>query len=145
MNVVCLCGRIVRDPETRQTQNGMSVVKFNLAVNRIGKDAGADFISCVAFSKQAEFISKYFIKGMKMDLTGHIQTGSYNDKNGNKVFTTDVVVDHAAFGESRKAAAAEGIIDGGSQPRQQRQSKPLDEDPTFLQVPEDDLEGLPFE
>ena len=106
MNTVCLAGRVVRDPDYRQ--NGDSgVVKFSIAVDRRFKNADGkydcDFINCVAFKNTADFIAKYFTKGMRIGVTGRIQTGSYTNKEGVKVYTTDVVVDNAEFMESKKS------------------------------------------
>lgn len=142
MNQICITGRLTRDPESRMTQSGKEVVNFCVAVNRVGKDAGADFINCVAFGKQAEVIGKYFIKGMKIDLSGRLQTGSYTDKNGNKVYTCDVVAERVEFGESRKAAAAEGVVEA---PKQERTGRKMESDDSFMYVPDDGGEGLPFE
>lgn len=98
MNLVALIGRLTKDPETRYTtgDNQMAVCRFTLAVDRIGKDKGADFIGCVAFGKTAEVIGKYMSKGRQMAVTGHIQTGSY-EKDGQKRYTTDVIVDRMEF------------------------------------------------
>lgn len=98
MNSVILIGRLTKDPETRYTtgDNQMAVCRFTLAVDRIGKDKGADFIGCVAFGKTAEVIGKYMSKGRQMAVTGHIQTGSY-EKDGQKRYTTDVIVDRMEF------------------------------------------------
>lgn len=107
MNNVSLTGRFVRDPEVRYTDGGTSVARFTLAVDRAYKQEGgpsADFISCVAFGKTAEFIEKYFYKGMKMEVSGRIQTGSYTNQDGNKVYTTDVVAAQVGFAESKTAA-----------------------------------------
>lgn len=141
MNVIALSGRLVRDPNMQQS----GVCRFCVAVNRHTKDGGADFINCVAFGKQAEFVSKYFFKGMKIDLTGHLQIGNYTNKDGQRVNTADVIVDHAEFGESRKAAASEGLVEGDES--QTRTGKPMEEEPSFMQIPDDgsELEGLPFE
>lgn len=106
MNSVQLVGRFTRDPDVRYTDSGTSIARFNLAVDRIYKRDGeqnADFISCVAFGRTAEFIEKYFFQGMKMGMTGRIQTGSYTNKDGQKVYTTDVVADHVEFVESKSA------------------------------------------
>lgn len=116
MNKVCLAGRLTRDPNIRYSQNESHtcVARFTLAVNRKfrNKDDSsqqdADFISCVAFGKTAEFIEKYAKKGMKFDVTGRIQTGSYPDKNGQTVYTTDVVIEDIEFGESKKATEGNG-------------------------------------
>lgn len=98
MNSVILIGRLTKDPETRYTtgDNQMAVCRFTLAVDRIGKDKGADFIGCVAFGKTAEVIGKYMSKGRQMAVNGHIQTGSY-EKDGQKRYTTDVIVDRMEF------------------------------------------------
>jgi len=105
MNSVQLVGRFVRDPEVRYANSGTSIAKFTLAVDRIYKTEGeqnADFISCTAFGKAAEFIEKYFRKGQRIGLTGRIQTGSYTNKDDVKVYTTDVIVDRVEFVESKK-------------------------------------------
>lgn len=107
MNSVQLTGRLTNDPEIIYGNNGSTVAKFSLAVNRRYKQEGqpdADFIRCVAFGRTAEFIEKYFTKGRKMDLNGRIQTGSYTKEDGTKVFTTEVVVENVEFGESKSAA-----------------------------------------
>lgn len=124
-------GRLTRDPDVRYSagDSSMCIARFTLAVNRRGKDAGADFISCIAFGKQGEFVEKYFHKGMKADLTGRIQTGSY-EKDGKKVYTTDVVVEEIEFGESK---AASGNVENGT----------LVGNDGFENVPDDEL-GLPF-
>lgn len=102
-------GRLTRDPEIRysQGQNGeqMAVARFSLAVDRRAKgEASADFPSCVAFSKTAEFIEKFFRQGMKVALEGRLQTGKYTNKDGQTVYTTDVIVENVEFAESKKAA-----------------------------------------
>lgn len=109
MNKVILLGRITRNPETRQAGE-TTVTRFSLAVDRRFKSDGqpsADFPSCVAFGKTAEFISKYFKQGMKIALEGRIQTGSYTNKDGNKVYTTDVIAEAVEFAESKKTDAGE--------------------------------------
>ena len=107
MNRVSLTGRLVKDPDIRYTtgEKATCVARFTIAAERRFKMAGqptADFITCVAFGKTGEFIDKYFTKGMKADIGGRIQTGSYVDKNGDKKYTTDVVVEELEFGESKK-------------------------------------------
>ena len=135
MNKAMLTGRITREPNVRYSQgeNSMCVARFTLAVDRRGKkkdgEQGADFISCVAFGKIGEFVEKYAKKGMKFDVTGHIQTGSYKKKDGQTVYTTDVVVDEIEFGESKNAAGNSG----GNQA--------VTND--WMNVPDDDAE-LPF-
>ena len=104
MNSVQLIGRLTRDPEIRYTDGGASIARFGLAVDRRFKQengADADFINIVAFGKTAEFIEKYFHKGMKIALNGRIQTGSYTDKDGKKVYTTDIVAENVEFCESK--------------------------------------------
>lgn len=133
MNVWNGIGRLTKDPDTRYTTDNMAVTRFTVAVDRYGKDAGADFISCVAFKNTAEFIDKYFHKGMKIGITGHIQTGKYDNKDGKTVYTTDVVVDRAEFVE-KKADAPETI----GQPTE----NPTDE---FMKIPDDIDEEIPFQ
>lgn len=112
MNRVELTGRFTKDPEVRYSQgeNATAVARFTLACDRRSRQEGqqtADFISCVAFGKSAEFIEKHFKKGMKMELCGRIQTGSYTNKDGAKVYTTDVIADEVAFAESKGSATGE--------------------------------------
>lgn len=103
LNKVILMGRITRDLETRQTQNGKLMLKFSIAVDRgSGDSKTTDFINCVAWEKRAEFISKYFGKGNMIAIIGNIKTGSYGDKDGKKVYTTDVWVDEASFTGEKK-------------------------------------------
>lgn len=106
MNKVILMGRLTRDPEVRYSQgeNQTVIVRYSLAVNRRFKREGdpeADFINCVAFGKQAEFAEKYLKKGTKMAITGRIQTGSYTNKDGVKVYTTDVIVEEQEFAKAK--------------------------------------------
>lgn len=117
MNRVILMGRLTRDPEIRYSQgeNSMAIARYTLAVdrrfNRNSSDgATADFISCTAFGKSAEFAERYLRKGIKIAVTGRIQTGSYVNKDGVKVYTTDVIVDDQEFAESKNAS---GNNDGG--------------------------------
>ncbi len=103
MNNVTLLGRLTRDVTVRTASGGLPVARYTLAVDRRFKRDGepeADFISCVAFGRQAEFAKKYFDKGIRICVFGHIQTGSYIDKNGVRVYTTDVVVEHQEFADS---------------------------------------------
>lgn len=104
MNKVILIGRLVRDPEIRWTQESMCVAKLTLAVDRRTKKEGeqsADFISCTAFKKTAEFIDKYIKKGTKIAVEGRWQTGSYTNKEGAKVYTNDCIVEQVEFAESK--------------------------------------------
>ena len=113
LNKVVLCGRLTADPELKQTQNGIGVVSFTIAVNRRftrGADgqnnSQADFISCVAWRQTAEFISRYFKKGSSLCVTGSIQTRTWNDNTGAKRYVTEVVVDEAMFVDSRADGAS---------------------------------------
>lgn len=107
MNKCSLVGRLTRDIDLRYTTGAtqMAVGRFSLAVSRKGKDKGADFISCVAFGKAAETLEKYVKKGHRLGIVGHIQTGSYDHKDGYKVYTTDVIVDEFFFLEAAKKAS----------------------------------------
>lgn len=107
MNNVCLIGRLTADPEIRYTQiENIMVAQFNLAVNRAyakqGEERKADFITIVAWGKTAEFCSKYFRKGQQVGVTGRIETGSYDDKDGKKVYTTKVIAEHVDFADSNR-------------------------------------------
>lgn len=110
MNKVILMGWLTRDPDIRYTQgeNSMAIARYTLAVDRRyrkeGSDQTADFIGCVAFGKQAEFAEKYLYQGIKIVITGRIQTGSYTNKDGQRVYTTDVVVEEQEFAESKAAS-----------------------------------------
>lgn len=114
MNKVILMGRLTRDPEVRYSQGEQStaIARYNLAVDRKFKREGdeqtADFINCVAFGKNGEFAEKYLHKGVKVAVTGRIQTGSYTNKDGQKVYTTDVVVEEHEFAESKAASQNNG-------------------------------------
>lgn len=114
MNSVQLLGRFARDPEVKYTQSGSAVARFSLAVDRYMKDQKtADFISCVAFGKTAENVQKYFHKGSKIAVHGNIKTGSYDGKDGKKVYTTDVWVEGFDFCESSGNAAYSQQAPGG--------------------------------
>lgn len=135
MNSVQLLGRLARDPDVRYTagENPTAVARFTIACNRkYKKDAEqeADFISCIAFGKTAEFIERYFRKGSSMALNGRIQTGSYTNKDGNKVYTTDVVVDSLEF------VGSKGENSGSND------TTPKNDD--FMNIPDNISEELPF-
>ncbi|MDF2538941.1 MAG: hypothetical protein K0S76_1962 [Herbinix sp.] len=149
MNKVMLMGRLTRDPEVRYTQgeSSMAIARFTMAVDRRFKRAGetqeADFIGCVAFGKQAEFVEKYFKQGMKMLAVGRIQTGSYTNKDGQKVYTTDVVVEEIEFAESKGNNSDGGHQQGGYQ----RDFKPEPSSAMgdgFMNIPDGIDEELPF-
>lgn len=113
MNKVILMGRLVREPEIRYSQgeHATAVARYTLAVDRKYKrdgDQTADFINCVAFGKSGEFAEKYFHKGIKIVVTGRIQTGSYTNQEGQKIYTTDVVVEEQEFAESKSANSSYG-------------------------------------
>jgi len=101
MNSVILMGRLTKNPVINYSQEGMCIARFTLAVNRFKKEE-ADFISCVAFKKQAEFAEKYLKQGTKVVTSGRIQTGSYTNREGTKVYTTDVILNEIEFAESKK-------------------------------------------
>ena len=139
MNKAILTGRLTKDPTVRYSQGEtpMCIARFTLAVDRRrsrGQESNnqqtADFISCVAFGKTGEFVEKYAKKGGKFDICGHIQTGTYTNKDGNTVYTTDVVIDEIEFGESK----------GGGQ---QSQSKPQAQTQTQTK-PAGDASSEPF-
>lgn len=104
MNVVTLIGRLTRDPEVSYSKD-LCISRYSIAVDRPGKDKGADFISCVAFGKAGEFAEKYLHKGMKIAVNGRIQTGDYTDRNGVKRYTFDVIVNQHEFCEKATSAA----------------------------------------
>lgn len=106
MNSVSLVGRLTRDPEIKTTNSGSSYARFSIAVDRRGKDAGTDFINIVAFGKTSEFIERYFRKGQRIGIDGRIQTGSYEGKDGKKVYTFDVIAENVEFVESKSASAS---------------------------------------
>lgn len=125
MNKVILMGRLTRDPEVRYSQSSdgnMAIARYSLAVDRAqsrnasGDQQTADFINCVAFRQQGEFAEKYLHKGMKILVEGRIQTGSYTNKDGVKVYTTDIVVDRHEFCESKGSGAGNGGFQGGAAP-----------------------------
>ena len=139
MNKVILMGRLTRDPEVRYTQgdNAMAIARYSLAVDRRFKRDGepdADFINCVAFGKSGEFAEKYLKKGTKIAVVGRIQTGSYTNKDGQKVYTTDVVVEEQEFAESKGNGSTEG---------NQTAKAPTSSD-GFMNIPDGIDEELPF-
>ena len=136
MNKVILMGRLTRDPEVRYTQGteSMCIARYSLAVDRRG-DNNADFINIIAFGKSGEFAEKYLHKGTKVLVTGRIQTGSYTNNDGKKVYTTDVVAEKQEFAESKNAGSTSAS--NNSAP-----SKP--EFDGFMNIPEGISEDLPF-
>lgn len=141
MNSVILSGRLTRDPEVRHSQNGNEekvVARYTLAVERIySKENQADFINCVEFGKLAEFAEKYFYKGIKLIVRGRIQTGSYTNRDGVKVYTTDIIVESHEFAESKRTS-------------EQNSNAPISNDVPavgsdgFMNIPDGLDEELPF-
>ena len=146
MNKVILMGRLTRDPEVRYSQgeNATAVARYTLAVdrrfNRNNDEQTADFINCVAFGRSGEFAEKYLHKGTKIAITGRIQTGSYTNKDGVRVYTTDVVVEDQEFAESKNASAA----NGGYAPAERNDSAPAAAGDGFMNIPDGIDEELPF-
>ena len=159
MNKVILMGRLTRDPDVRYSQgeNSMAIARYTLAVDRRTRrtDGGAqdqqtaDFIGCVAFGKSAEFAEKYLHQGTKIAVEGRIQTGSYTNKDGQKVYTTDVVVENQEFAESKASAGNGGSFSGGrsfgsgNQMSSQQDMSSIGDG--FMNIPDGvEDEGLPF-
>lgn len=135
MNQAIICGRLVRDPEIRYTngEEAKAVAKYTIAVDRM-KDKEADFISCVAFGKSAEFAERYFRKGQRVLISGRIQTGSYTNKDGQKVYTTDILIATQEFADGK------GTGQASSRPSSSNASAD-----GFMNIPDGvDDEGLPF-
>lgn len=143
MNKVLLMGRLTRDPEVRYAQGDKStaIARYTLAVDRRFKrdgDANADFINCVAFGKAAEFAEKYYKRGIKIIISGRIQTGSYTNRDGQKVYITDVVVEEQEFAESKNAS---GSNNGGGNAGPVQNNTAGD---GFMNIPDGIDEELPF-
>lgn len=137
MNKVILMGRLTRDPEVRYSQGerSMAIARYTLAIDRRktqqNSDPRADFINCVAFDRAGEFAEKYFRQGLRVLISGHLQTGSYTNKDGQKVYTTEVIVESQEFADSRRDGSGAGS----------RGSK----DDDFMNIPDNvEDEGLPF-
>lgn len=145
MNKVILMGRLTRDPDVRYTQgpHQTAVARYTLAVDRWSREENqqsADFISCVAFGRAAEFAEKYLRQGTKIVLSGRIQTGSYTNREGQKVYTTDVVVETQEFAESLKVSGSDGI-----QTEHESAKRGKVDNDGFMEVPDGlEDEGLPF-
>ena len=154
MNKVILMGRLTRDPEVRYTQgdNQMAIARYTLAVdrrfNRGNDENTADFISCVAFGKSGEFAEKYLRKGTKIAVSGRIQTGSYTNKDGVKVYTTDVVVEDQEFAESKNSNSEGGYgnnsYGGGFGGGNSQPAAPMAAGDGFMNIPDGIDEELPF-
>ena len=148
MNKVILMGRLTREPDVRYSQNAdgsMAVARYTLAVDRRRErnnndEQSADFISCVAFGRSGEFAEKYLHQGTKIVVTGRIQTGSYTNKDGQRVYTTDVVVEEQEFAESKSAASGETAAYTPSRPEPSAAAGD-----GFMNIPDGvEDEGLPF-
>lgn len=151
MNKVILMGRLTRDPEVRYSQSNepLAIARYTLAVNRRFKRDGepdADFINCVAFGRAGEFAEKYFKKGQQVTVVGHLEVGSYTDKDGNRRWTTDVVIEEQHFAESRRnfeERMGGSGYDNGIEDRQQ--SKPsANKSEGFVPIDSFDDDDLPF-
>mgnify|MGYP000262976486 CR=1 FL=1 len=149
MNKVILMGRLTRDPNVRysprnNSQEEMAIARYTLAVDRRGAKDGkqsADFISCVAFGRDGEFAEKYLKQGTKVVVTGRIQTGSYTNRDGQKVYTTDVIVEEQEFAESKSSAAA----NSGAAYTPSRPEPSAAAGDGFMNIPDGvEDEGLPF-
>lgn len=149
MNKVILMGRLTRDPDVRYSQgeNATAVARYTLAVDRRFRrdgDATADFIGCVAFGRNAEFAEKYLRQGTKIAITGRIQTGSYTNRDGQKVYTTDVVVEEQEFAESKGAAGESTGMFQQSNPFQSAPAPSAAAGDGFMNIPDGIDEELPF-
>jgi len=156
LNIVVLMGRLTADPELRTTPNGISVCRFTLAVDRNyakqGTERQTDFINCTAWRQTAEFVSRYFVKGQLVAVNGSIQTGSYTDNNGNKKYTTDVIVDNVNFTGDRRDGGntRSGSYSGNSyQPNNSgnayNSAPRQDPAPTYSGGSASDFEEMPFD
>lgn len=147
MNKVQLIGRLTRDPDIRYTQGDKPkcIARFTLAVDRRFKrdgEQGADFITCVVFGKQAEFAEKYFHKGIKIAVVGRLQTGSYQNKDGQTLYTADVIVEEQEFAESKPSGGEKRQSTNSQQQYQQPQAYAPPENNGFVEMPGDG--DLPF-
>ena len=149
MNKVVLVGRLTRDPEVRYSQgdSATAVARYTIAVDRRFKrdnEPTADFIPCVIFGRSAEFAEKYFRQGMRVAISGRIQTGSYTNKDGVKVYTTEVIVEDQEFAESKNASSGAGNADSGYRPAERPTPSSAIGD-GFMNIPDGvEDEGLPF-
>ena len=151
MNKVVLVGRLTRDPEVRYSQgdNATAVARYTLAVDRRFRRDGeptADFIPCVIFGRSAEFAEKYFHQGMRVSISGRIQTGSYTNKDGVKVYTTEVIVEEQEFAESKNAGGNNGGYSAPqhNNPAPSANTSDLGSADGFMNIPDGIDEELPF-
>jgi single-strand DNA-binding protein len=145
MNNVVLMGRLTRDPEVRYSNSDtpLAIARYTLAVDRRFKRDGepsADFIRCISFGKAGEFAEKYFSQGMRVVVSGRIQTGSYKNRNGDTVYTTEVVTETLEFAESKKSSQGNGSQTGSTQSN----AGAVPDDDGFMTIPEGIDEELPF-
>lgn len=147
LNKVILMGRLTRDPELKYTPSNVAVVSFSIAVDRNfarqGEQRATDFINCVAWRNQAEFLSKYFVKGQLLALSGSIQTRQYDDKDGKRVYVTEVVADEIHFAERRNDSQGAAPVQQTA-PQVAKTAAPAPQTPVddFVILPDDD--DLPF-
>lgn len=150
MNKVILMGRLTRDPEVRygNGENATAVARYTIAVDRRFKRDGeqsADFISCVAFGRNAEFVEKYLRQGTRIALTGRIQTGSYINRDGQKVYTTDIIVEEQEFAESKaNANNTSGFQDSWQSGVVTTRKRTSDDADGFMNIPDGLEDELPF-
>ena len=142
MNKIIIMGRLTRDPDIRYTQgeNQTAIARFSLAVDRRWKREGepdADFFNCTAFGRQAEFAEKYLKKGTKIAITGRVQNDNYTDRNGQKVYSIQIMVEEMEFAESKSKNAEAGQQDRSSE-------RPSYEGDGFMTIPEGTEDELPF-
>ncbi len=149
MNKVILMGRLTRDPEVRYSagENALAIARYTLAVDRRFRrdgEASADFISCVAFGRSAEFAEKYFRQGLKIAVTGRIQTGSYTNRDGQKVYTTEVVVEDQEFAESKASSDSYAASHSHQSAAPSMPSPSAASADGFMNIPDGIDEELPF-
>lgn len=141
MNLVVMMGRLTNDPDIRSGQDGRQIARYTLAVDRRGRDSGADFVRCVCFDRAADFAERFLHKGTKIGVIGRIRTDSYEDRQtGKKIYTTEVVVNEHHFCESRSDARNGGL--NGSNDDRQGNNRPMQNE--GFEAVSEGIEGLPF-
>lgn len=149
MNKVILMGNLTRDPEIRYTQseNSMAIARFSIAVNRRFSrqgDTDTDFFNCTAFNKQAEFVEKYFKQGSRMLLTGRVQNDNYTNKNGEKVYSVQIIAEEIEFAERKSTADANAAANRGNNFGDGAPEPNAAANDDFMNIPDGIEEGLPF-
>ncbi|MCH5252937.1 MAG: single-stranded DNA-binding protein [Lachnospiraceae bacterium] len=149
MNKVILMGNLTRDPEIRYTQseNSMAIARFSIAVNRRFSrqgDTDTDFFNCTAFGRQAEFVEKYFKQGSRMLLTGRVQNDNYTNKNGEKVYSVQIIAEEIEFAERKSTADANAAANRGSSFEGNAPEPNAAANDDFMNIPDGIEEGLPF-